>query len=192
MCQSNIMLSIAGNDSNFPNTPTTMLGDMKQLNFTINGKYDFTYFYDPNTGKQIYPEMYITMVDVVEDPSDTNSYQAVNMSYGIRRKNLLSHLDNKDVCVPMSPITQTTIEAKGVIPYQYRDSSNLARYIDTIKITDVNTGNTYISTVQNNDTWVKTISFTFTNNQAPILVEGYNSSEASRIIAREGISVWRR
>lgn len=187
----NIMLSIASNDANFPDTPTTMLGDMKQLNFTMNGKYDFTYFYDQNTGKQIYPEMYITMIDIVENPSDTNSYQAVNMSYGIRNKNLLSHLDNKDVCVPMSPITQTAIEAKGVIPYQYRDSNNSARYIDTIRVTDVNTGNTYTTAVQSNDTWVKTISFTFSNNEAPILVEGYNSSDASRIIAREGILVWR-
>ena len=150
-----------------------------------------TYFYDQNTGKQIYPEMYITMIDIVENPSDTNIYQAVNMSYGIRNKNLLSHLDNKDVCVPMSPITQTTIEAKGVIPYQYRDGNNLARYIDTIKITDVNTGNTYTTAVQNNDTWVKTISFTFSNNEAPILLEGYNSSDVSRIIARESILVRR-
>lgn len=104
---------------------------------------------------------------------------------------MLSHLDNKDVCVPMSPMTQTTIETKGVIPYQYRDSSNLARYIDTIKITDVNTGNTYTAAVQSNNAWVKTISFTFSNNEAPILVEGYNSSDSSSIIAREEILVWR-
>ena len=191
MSQSNMRLSIVSNDAMFPDTPSTMLGDMKQINFTMNGKYDFTYFYDQNTGEQIYPEMYITMVDIVENPSDTNSSQVVKMSHGIRRRNLLGHLDNKDVCLPMSAITQTTIEAKGVIPYQYRDSSNLARYIDTIRITDVNTGNTYTTTVQSNDAWVKTISFTFSNNEAPILVEGYNSSDSSRIIVREGILVWR-
>jgi len=191
MSESNMMLSVASNDSNFPDTPTTMLGDMKQLNFTMNGKYDFTYFYDQNTDKQVYPEMYITMVDIVEDSADTDSYQAVSMRYGIRRRNLLGYLDNKNVCEPMPPITNTTIEAKGLIPYQYRDSSNLARYIDTIRITDVNTGNTYTTTVQSNDAWVKTISFTFSNNEAPILVEGYNSSDSSRIIAREGILVWR-
>jgi len=172
-------------------TTTTMLGDMKQLNFTMNGKYDVTYFYDQNTGKQIYPEMHITMIDIVENPSDTNSYQTVKMSYGIRRRNLLSHLDNKDVCVPMSPLTQTTIETRGVIPYQYRDSNNSARYIDTIRITDANTGNTYTTTVQSNDTWLKIISFTFSNNEAPILLEGYNSSDVSRIIARESILVRR-
>jgi hypothetical protein len=189
--ENNIMLSIASNDSNFPDTPNTMLGDMKQLNFTISGQYDFTYFYDPNTGKQVYPEIYITMVDIVEDPADTDSYQAVSMRYGIRRRNLLGYLDNKNVCEPMPPITHTTIEAKGIIPYQYRDNNNAAQYIDTIRITDVNTGNTYTAAVQSNDAWVKTISFTFSNNKAPILVEGYNSSDSNRIIAREGILVWR-
>ncbi len=190
--QNNIMVSIASTDTDFPDTPSTMLGDMKQLNFTMNGTYDFTYFYDPNTGNPIYPEMYITLVDIVEDPSDNNSYQAVDMRYGIRRKNLLSYIDNKDVCTPMPPITQTTIEAKGDIPYQYRDNNNPTRYIDTIKITDINSGNTYVATVQSDGNWVKTITFTFnSNNEAPILIEGYNSSDTSRIIAREGILVWR-
>ena len=190
--QNNIMVSIASTDTDFPDTPSTMLGDMKQLNFTMNGTYDFTYFYDPNTGNPIYPEMYITLVDIVEDPSDNNSYQAVDMRYGIRRKNLLSYIDNKDVCAPMPPITQTTIEAKGDIPYQYRDNNNPTRYIDTIKITDINSGNTYVATVQSDGNWVKTITFTFnSNNEAPILIEGYNSSDTSRIITREGILVWR-
>ena len=83
MSQNNILPFITSNDSLFPNTPNTMLGDMKQLNFGMVGQTDFTYFYDQNTGKQIYPEMYITMIDIVENPSDTNSYQAVKMSYGI-------------------------------------------------------------------------------------------------------------
>ena len=38
-----------------------MLGEMKQINFGMVGKTDFTYFYDSNTGKQIYPGMYLTM-----------------------------------------------------------------------------------------------------------------------------------
>ena len=97
------------------------------------------------------------------------------------------------VCTSIPPITQTTIEEKGGdIPYQYRDNNNPTRYIDTIKITDINSGNTYVATVQSDGNWVKTITFTFnSNNEAPILIEGYNSSDTSRIIAREGILVWR-
>ena len=135
MSQNNIMLSIASNDSNFPNTPTTMLGDMKQLNFTINGKYDFTYFYDPNTGKQIYPEMYLTIIDVVDDTANLIP-QNIEVGIGLRRNNLLSQIDGKDMCAEyVSPINKTTVAVNGEIPSQYRDTSEPLQYIDRIKIT---------------------------------------------------------
>lgn len=187
-----LMVSMASKDSNFPDTPNTMLGDMKQINFTIQGKYDFTYFYDSDTGRQVYPELYITMVDVVENVFEVQeSNQTVKMSYGIRRRNILTHINGNDVCSALPPITQTTVELRGDIPSHYRDAQDSSRYIDTIKITDVNSGNTYTASVTSDGTWRKTITFTFNNNEAPILVDGYNHTDMNRVIARDGVLIWR-
>ena len=46
MSQNNIMLSIASNDTMFPDTPSSMLGDMTQPNFGMVGETDFIYVYD--------------------------------------------------------------------------------------------------------------------------------------------------
>ena len=191
MCQNNIMLSIASNDSNFPNTPTTMLGDMKQINFGMVGKTDFTYFYDPTTGKQIYPEMYLTITDVVDDTANLIP-QNIEVGIGLRRNNLLSYIDGKDMCAEyVSPINKTTVAVNGEIPSQYRDTSEPLQYIDRIKITCVESGEVFNATVANDGTWSSNIHITFNGNQSRFTIEGYNASDTQRIIAYQGLTIVR-
>lgn len=186
------MLSIASNDSNFPNTPTTMLGDMKQLNFTINGKYDFTYFYDPNTDKQIYPEMYMTITDVIDDTANLIP-QNIEVGIGLRRNNLLSQIDGKDMCAEYVPTISGTynVMANGEIPSQYRDSSEPLQYIDRIKITCIESGEVFNATVASDGTWSSNIHITFNGNQSRFTIEGYNASDTQRIIAYQGLRIAR-
>ncbi len=191
MCQNNIILSIVSNNSNFPDTPITMLGDMKQLNFTMNGKYDFTYFYDQNTGKQIYPEMYMTIIDVVDNTVNLTP-QNIEVGIGLRRTNILSHIDGQDVCAEYVPqITQTTIVANGEIPSQYRDVTQALQYIDRIKITCIESGEVFNASVASDGTWSTNIHITFNGNTSRFSIEGYNASDSTRIIARQGLKIVR-
>jgi len=191
MSQSNIMLSIASNDSNFPDTPTTMLGDMKQINFGMVGKTDFTYFYSPSTGKQIHPEMYLTITDVVDDTS-TLSPQNIEVGIGLRRNNLVSHIDGKDMCAEYVPaISQTTVTADGIIPSQYRDNSDMLNYIDRIKITCLESGEVFNATVNSDGSWSTNIHITLNGNKSRFNIEGYNASDNQRIIAYQGLTIVR-
>ena len=191
MNQSNIMLSIASNDANFPNTPTTMLGDMKQINFGMLGQTDFTYFYDQNTGKQIYPEMYLSITDVVDDTA-TLTPQQIELGIGLRRTNLLSHIDGKAMCSEYVPaITKTNVVADGEIPSQYRDTNQPLKYIDKIKITCVESGEVFDATVGSDGIWSTTIHITFNGNENCFSIEGYNASDTQRIIARQGLVIAR-
>ena len=185
------MLSIASNNRNFPSTPNTMLGDMKQINFAMVGKTDFTYFYDPNTGKQIYPEMYLTIIDVVDDTENLTT-QNIEVGIGLRRTNLLSHIDGKDMCAEYVPaITTTNVTADGEIPQQYRDVNDSSQYINRIKITCIESGEVFYATVGGDGTWSTDIHITFNGNQSRFTIEGYNDSDTQHIIASQGLVVVR-
>jgi len=191
MSQNNIMLSIVSNDTNFPDTPNTMLGDMKQINFGIVGKTDFTYFYEQNTGKQIYPEMYMTIIDVVDDTVNLTP-QNIEIGIGLRRTNLMSHIDGKDTCAEyVPPITQTTVEVRGDIPSQYRDITQPFQYIDRIKITCIESGEVFNTSVASDGKWSANINITFNGNESRFSIEGYNSSDAGRIVSYQGFVVVR-
>ena len=186
-----VLVSLASNDANFPNTPTTMLGDMKQINFGMVGKTDFTYFYDPTTGKQIYPEMYLTITDVVDD-TVTLTPQNIEVGIGLRRTNLLSQIDGKDMCAEYVPaITTTNVMANGEIPSQYRDSNQPLQYIDRIKITCLESGEVFNSVVGNDGVWSTNINITFNGNESRFSIEGYNASDTQRIIAYQGLVIVR-
>jgi len=171
MSQSNIMLSIANSHASFPDTPTT--------------------FYSPTTGKQIYPEMYLTVTDVIDDTVSLTS-QNVEVGIGLRRTNLLSHIDGKDMCVEYVPaITTTTVVVKGDIPSQYRDSNEPLQYIDRIKIMCLESGEVFHAVVASNGTWSTTINITFNGNESHFSIEGYNASDTGHIIAYQGLSIVR-
>jgi hypothetical protein len=184
-----ILVSLASSDTDFPDTPNTMLGDMKQINFGMVGKIDFTYFYSPTTGKQVYPEIYLTITDVVDDTS-TLTPQNIEIGMGLRRNNLLSHIDGKDMCAEYVPaINQTTVTADGVIPSQYRDNSDISNYIDRIKITCLESGEVFNATVNPDGSWSTNIHITFNGNESRFSIEGYNASNTQRIIAYQGLVV---
>jgi hypothetical protein len=186
-----VLVSLSSNDTSFPNTPNTMLGDMKQINFGMVGKTDFTYFYDQNTGKQIYPEMYLTITDVVDDTTNLTP-QNVEVGIGLRGTNLLSHIDGKDMCAEYAPqITETTVVAKGEIPPQYRDSNEPLQYIDRIKMTCLESGEVFNATVASDGTWYTNINITFNGNESRFSIEGYNSSDTQRIISYQGLTIVR-
>ena len=186
-----VLVSLASNDTNFPSTPNTMLGDMKQINFAMVGKTDFTYFYDPNTGKQIYPEMYLTIIDVVDDTENLTT-QNIEVGIGLRRTNLLSHIDGKDMCAEYVPaITTTNVTADGEIPQQYRDVNDSSQYINRIKITCIESGEVFYATVGGDGTWSTDIHITFNGNQSRFTIEGYNDSDTQHIIASQGLVVVR-
>jgi len=189
MSQSNI---IASNDAMFPDTPTTMLGDMKQYSFnTINDAIQ-PHFRLGASGYATSPEVYITIIDPTENTGDTNSSQNVEMGYGIRRINLLSHIDNKDMCAEyVSPITETTVAVRGEIPTQYRDSNEPLQYIDRIKITCLESGDVFNATVANDATWSTTINITFNGNESHFVIDGYNASNSQQIIVSQGLVIVR-
>ena len=185
------MLSITSNDSNFPNTPTTMLGDMKQINFGMVGKTDFTYFYDPNTGKQIYPEMYLTITDVIDDTVNLIP-QNIEVGIGLRRTNLYTHIDGKELCTEHVPrITETTVIARGDIPSQYRDTGEPSQYINRIKITCIESGEVFDAVVADDGKWSTTINITFNGNKSDFSFEGYNTSDTQHIIALNRLRIAR-
>jgi len=191
MSQNNIMVSIASNDTKFPDTPNTMLGDMKQINFGMVGKTDFTYFYDQNTGKQIYPEIYLTIIDVVDDTANL-AKQNIEVGIGLRQTNLLTHIDGKEMCTEYVPqITETTVIARGDIPSQYRDSSEPLQYINRIKITCLESSEVFNAVVGSDGKWSTTINITFNGNESRFSIEGYNASDTQRIIARQGLAIVR-
>lgn len=184
-----ILLSLASEDISFPDTPNTMLGDMKQINFAMIGETDFTYFYDSSTGKQIYPELYLTVIDIVDDVA-TLRPQKIDIGIGLRRTNLISHLDGKDMCADSIPaITETTVIANGDIPEQYRNSNDSLQYIDRIKMTCTESGEVFNAIVGNDGTWSSTINITFNNNKSHFSIEGYNALDDQRIIAYEVLTI---
>jgi len=186
-----VLVSLASNDASFPDTPNTMLGDMKQINFGMVGKTDFTYFYSPTTGKQIYPEMYLTVTDVIDDTVSLTS-QNVEVGIGLRRTNLLSHIDGKDMCAEYVPaITTTTVVVRGDIPSQYRDSNEPLQYIDRIKITCLESSEVFNAVVASDGKWSTTINITFNGNESRFSIEGYNASDNQRIISRQGLTIAR-
>ncbi|MCF6245335.1 MAG: hypothetical protein L3J43_09895 [Sulfurovum sp.] len=189
MSQSNIMVSLVSNEASFPSTQNTMLGDMKQINFGMVGKTDFTYFYSPTTGKQIYPEMYLTVTDVVDDTANLIPQQ-LEVGIGLRRTNLLTHMDGKEMCVEYVPqITEKMVIARGDIPSQYRDSGEPLQYIDRIKITCLEASEVFDAVVGNDGVWSTNINITFNGNESRFTIEGYNASDAQRIISRQGLTI---
>jgi len=86
----------------------------------------------------------------------------------------------------VSPISNTTVEAKGTIPLQYWDTENS---IDRIKITSLESGQTFDALVNNDGTWSTTIEIAFNNNQSHFIIDGYNSNDAQNIIATQGLMV---
>lgn len=192
MSQSNITLSIASNDSNFPDTPTTTLGDMKHYSFnTINDAVQPHFRLDAS-GYATSPEVYITIIDPTENSGDTSYSQKVEMNYGIRCINLLSHIDEKDMCAPyVSPIDKTTVVARGDIPNQYRDINTPAKYIDKIKMINSESGDVLNATVASDGTWSTSINITFNGNESHFVIDGYNASDSQRIIARQGLRIVR-
>jgi len=169
-----------------------MLGDMKQYSFnTINDAIQ-PYFRQGASGYATSPEVYITIIDPTENSGDTNSSQKVEMSYGIRRINLLSHIDGKDACAEYVPqITQTTVIARGDIPSQYRDAHIPDKYIDRIKMTNTESGNVFNATVASDSSWSTTIHITFSGNESNFVIDGYNASNPQQIIASQGFVIVR-
>lgn len=114
------------------------------------------------------------------------------MSYGIRRINLLSYIDGKDMCAEYVPqITETTVIARGDIPSQYRDANIPAKYIDRIKMTNTESGDVFNATVENNGTWSTTIHITFSGNESHFVIDGYNAENPQQIIASQGLVIVR-
>jgi hypothetical protein len=187
-----IMVSVASSDAMFPDTPTTMLGDMKQYSFnTINDAVQ-PHFRLGSSGYATSPEVYMTIIDPTENSGDTSSSQKVEMSYGIRRINLLSHIDGKAMCMSNVPqITEATVIAKGEIPSHYRDINIPTKYIDRIKMTNTESGNVFDAIVSSDGTWSTTINITFSGNESHFVIDGYNASTPQQIIASEGLVIVR-
>ncbi len=184
-----IMISMASNDVMFADTPDTMLGDMKHYGFTTKDNYVQPYFRRGSSGYASSPEIYLTIIDPAENTSDTNSSQNVKMWYGIRPINLLSHIDEKDMCLDYVPrITETTVIARGKIPSQYRDINITNQYIDRIKMTD-ESNNVFEAIVGSDSKWSTEINITFVNNESYFTIDGYNSSNSEQIIASEGLII---
>jgi len=187
MRQTNIVVSIASSNAKFPDTSSTMLGDIKQIAYSTKGIWDFPYLRDKNTHKTIYPELYLTLIDPVDYKSNK-----VEVGIGLRRTNLLSHIDGKEMCAEYVPqITETTVIARGEVPSQYRDSSEPLQYIDRIKITCLESSEVFNATVASNGTWSTTINITFNGNESRFSIEGYNASDTQRIIANQGLKIVR-
>ncbi len=182
-----LYVSIASNDERLADTPSSMLGDMKQIALSTKGVWDFSYLTDKDTHKTIYPELYLTVIDPVDGKSNK-----VEIGIGLRRRNLISSIDGQDVCAEYVPqITQTTVVANGEIPSQYRDVTQPLQYIDKIKITCVESGEVFNASVASDGKWSTNIHITFNGNKSRFFIEGYNASDSTRIIARQRLEIVR-
>ncbi|MCF6245337.1 MAG: hypothetical protein L3J43_09905 [Sulfurovum sp.] len=165
---------------------------MKQYSFNMINDVVQPHFRLGSSGYATSPEVYITIIDPTENSGDTNSSQKVEMSYGIRRINLLSHIDGKDMCATYVPrITETTVIARGDIPSQYRDINIPAKYINRIKMTNRESGNVFNATVVSGGAWSTDINITFSGNESHFVIDGYNVSNPQQIIARQGLVIAR-
>ena len=175
-----IFISVSSKDERIPDSPNSMLGDMKNFSAAVKGEYDFNFFYDENN-KQFVPEFYLTVIDVVEDASILDE-QEVDVYYGIKRINLFTKFQGNNICTGGgNGVVGTSGLMEGEIPKQYRDESDMENYIDRILIINKESGQEYTIIVDENGLWSKTIHFK--HNVATVIeVKGYNALNPNYII----------
>ena len=183
----NIFISISSKDERVPESPESMLGDMKNFSMVINGRYDFDFFDDENN-EQFVPELYLTVTDIVDNGSILDE-QSVKVYYGIKRINLFTKFQGSNYCTgPVYAVEGTSGLMEGEIPKQYRDENDMESYIDRILIINEESGREYIVQVDDHGEWSQVIEFK--NNVNTVLrIKGYNSLNPAYIIHENGLGI---
>lgn len=190
----NILISIASDDDGFRDEHSANLGDTKNTFFTLEGKISIFYPRGQNNLAPIYSEIYVTLIGMPQG-TENNTSNEVIMTYGTRRTNILSKVDGYSFCQDYLPsTTKNSVHLQGTIASLYRDMEMPQYYIDIIKVTDENSGVSYIIPIDENNTWEKTVNYTYnsTNNIAPIIVRGYNAQNLNKSIVQNTLNMIKR
>ena len=168
-----LFVSIASDDERLADTPTTMLGDIKQISLSSKGIWDFTYLRDKNTHETIYPELYLTLIDPVDYKSNN-----VEVSIGVHRINLYDTIHQQSQCDNVPNVPQNTlVEIEGTIPEQYRDTADMERFIDRIRIVN-DSDEVFDAVVASDATWSTQIKL-----NTSFTTSGYNHANPDKIIS---------